>query len=56
MDVVLKEKIDNLIHEISNEKDLCRKMELLNYVARQADFCIWTLEEEQRQFENTNSY
>ena len=52
MDIELKEKIDRMMNEISNLNDLNQKMELFHYILRQTDYCIWSLEEEQRQFEN----
>ena len=55
MDIELKEKIDRMMNEISNLKDLNQKMELFHYILRQADYCIWSLEEEQRQFENAGN-
>ncbi|MBR0072398.1 MAG: hypothetical protein IJP95_01040 [Bacteroidales bacterium] len=56
MDVAIKQKIDNLVQEISNISDLPAKMEAYNYMIRQADFCIYSLEEEQRQYENAGNY
>ena len=56
MDVIIKEKIEKLVHEISNISDLNTKMEAYNYMIRQADFCIWSLEEEQHQYENAGNY
>ena len=56
MDIAIKEKIENLIQEISNISDLPTKMEAYNYMIRQADFCLWSLEEEQRQYENAGNY
>ena len=56
MDVAVKQKIDNLVQEISNISDLPTKMEAYNYMIRQADFCIYSLEEEQRQYENAGNY
>ena len=56
MDIAIKEKIENLIQEISNISDLPTKMEAYNYMIRQADFCLWSLEEEQRQYENASNY
>ena len=56
MDVAIKQKIDNLVQEISNISDLPTKMEAYNYMIRQADFCIYSLEEEQRQYENAGNY
>ena len=56
MDAAIKEKIDNLVQEISNISDLPTKMEAYNYMIRQADFCIYSLEEEQRQYENAGNY
>ncbi|MBR5831361.1 MAG: hypothetical protein IKY79_01960 [Bacteroidales bacterium] len=55
MDVEMKEKVDNLMNEISNLNDLNQKMELFHYILRQADYCIWSLEEEQHQFENAGN-
>lgn len=56
MDVNIKEKIDKLLSEINSETDLNKKMEHLYYVLLQADYCIGTLQEEQKQYENNNSY
>lgn len=56
MDNRLKEKFDNLMTEVNNIQDLTSKLELLNYILRQSDYSIWTIEEERRQFENLNSY
>lgn len=56
MDVTIKEKIDKLLSEVNAETDLNKKMEHLYYIWKQTDFCIWSLEEEQRQYENNNSY
>ena len=36
MDIELKEKIDNLMNELSNLSDLNQKMELFHYILRQA--------------------
>ena len=56
MDAAIKEKIDSLVQEVSNISDLPTKMEAYNYMIRQADFCLWSLEEEQRQYENAGNY
>ena len=56
MDAAIKEKIDSLVQEVSNISDLPTKMEAYNYMIRQADFCIYSLEEEQRQNENAGNY
>ncbi len=56
MDVTIKEKIDQLLSEVNADTDLNKKMEHLYYLWKQTDFCIWSLEEEQRQYENNNSY
>ena len=55
MDIELKEKIDRMMNEISNLNDLNQKMELFHYILRKADYCSWSLEEEQRQFENAGN-
>ena len=54
MDVEMKEKIDKLMNEVSNMSDLNQKMELFHYILRQADYCIWSLEEEQHQKKKEN--
>ncbi len=56
MDINIKTKIDNLIQEISKISDLTQKTEAYDYMIRQADFCIWSLEEEQRQYKNAGDY
>ncbi|MBO4739652.1 MAG: hypothetical protein J5606_08850 [Bacteroidales bacterium] len=56
MNATIKTQIDNLIQEISAMSDLNQKMEAYNYMLRQADFCIWTLEEEQLQYNNAGDY
>lgn len=56
MDVTIQEKIDKLVNEIMSESQLTIKMEHLYYMLRQADSCIYSLEEEQRQYENSGNY
>ncbi|MDD4848538.1 MAG: hypothetical protein PHR53_07240 [Bacteroidales bacterium] len=56
MDNNLKESFDHLLTEVNNIQDLTGKLELLNYILHQADYSIWTIEEERRQYENLNSY
>jgi len=56
MDINIQEKVDNLLNEINAETDLNKKIEHLYYVLRQADYLIWSLQEEQHQYENNNSF
>lgn len=56
MDVAFKQKIDQLVTEISNINSLTTKVEVLNYVMQQADFLLWQLEDEQRIDEDSRDY
>ncbi len=56
MEVALKQKIDALVEEISANSDLMQKMEAYAYMIRQADYCLYTLEEEKHQYENAGNY
>lgn len=56
MNVTIKEKIDALVNEVMSDTNLNNKMEHLYYMLRQADSCIFSLEEEQRQYENSGNY
>lgn len=56
MDNNFKTKFDQLLVDIHNINDLPSKLSILHYIVRQADYMIWSLEEEGRQFENSNSY
>lgn len=56
MDNNIKTKFDEIMIEINKIQDLPNKLSILHYIVRQADYMIWSLEEEGRQFENSNSY
>ncbi|MBR1799345.1 MAG: hypothetical protein IJ761_05545 [Bacteroidales bacterium] len=56
MDVVFKEKIDNLIGEVSALTDLTTKVAVLNYIEQQTGFLLWQLEDEQRIDEDSRDY
>ncbi|MCR4659515.1 MAG: hypothetical protein K5650_04380 [Bacteroidales bacterium] len=56
MDVTFKQKIDQLVTEVSNITSLTTKVEVLNYMMQQADFILWQLEDEQRIDEDSRDY
>ncbi len=51
-----KNKIDTLVEEISEISDLNIKVDILNYMERQANYLLWQLEEEKRIDENSRNY
>ncbi|MCR5821876.1 MAG: hypothetical protein K6F85_03015 [Bacteroidales bacterium] len=56
MDVAFKQRVDQLVTDISNITSLTTKVEVLNYVMQQADFLLWQLEDEQRIDEDSRDY
>lgn len=56
MDNNFKIKIDALIQEISEIKDLKIKADILDYVERQAGFLLWQMEDELHIDEDVHNY
>ena len=56
MDVQFKEKIDQLIAEVSQVNDLMTKIAVLNYIQQESGYLLWQLEDEQRIDEDSRDY
>ncbi len=56
MNLEFKQKIDQLITEVSAITDLPTKVAVLNYIQQESGFLLWQLEDEQRIDEDSRDY
>ena len=56
MNLEFKQKIDQLISEVSALTDLTTKLAVLNYIQQETSFLLWQLEDEERIDEDSRDY